>query len=97
MVDDKCAGGGGGGLEALEWEGMVASVEASAAALVSRADVAELAEAKPRTSPSWAAWSRTRKSSHFFCPSGNLGSVTFENNDFPGTSFKGKVLKIMPM
>lgn len=87
----------GGGLEALEWEGMVASVEASAAAPVSRAEVAELAEAKPRTSPSWAAWSRTRKSSHFFCPLGNLRSLTFENKDFPGTSLKGKVLKIMPM
>lgn len=56
MVDDKCAVGG---LEALEWEAMVVSVEASAVALASRADVAELAEAKPSTSPSWATWSRT--------------------------------------
>lgn len=48
-----------GGLEALEWEGMVASVEALTAALVSRAEVAELAEAKPRIAPSWTTWSRT--------------------------------------
>ena len=48
-----------GGLEALEWGGLVASVEALAAALVSRAEVAELAEAKPRASPSWTTWSRT--------------------------------------
>lgn len=59
-----------GGPEALEWEGVVASVEASAAAPVSGAEAAQLAEAKPRTSPSWAAWPTTRKSGHFLCPLG---------------------------
>lgn len=56
-MDDECTVGGAW----RPWSGggLVASVEALAAALVSRAEVAELAEAKPRASPSWTTWSRT--------------------------------------
>ena len=88
---------------ALAWEAVVTSAEASAAAYGTggwgcgrgRAEAAELTEARPRTrsgspSPSWAACSRTwrsspwRRSISFLCPSRNLRSLTFSWGHKPG-------------